>query len=89
MGSFGSPLEIHTDQGSNSDGTLFSETCRLLGIEKTRTTPIRPQSVDFVERLNQTLCNILNGTIYKNPFAWDEVVRLCTLAYNSSIQEIN
>ena len=87
VGYFGSPLEIHTDQGSNFDGTLFSETCRLLGIEKTRTTPMRPQSDGFVERLNQTLCNILNCTIYENPFAWDEVVRLCTLAYNSSIQE--
>ena len=40
-----------------------------------------------MERLNQTLCNILNYTIYENPFDWDEVIRLCTLTYNSSIQE--
>ena len=33
VGYFGSPFEIHTDQGSNFDGTLFSETCRLLGID--------------------------------------------------------
>ena len=87
VGYFGSPLEIHTDQGSNFDGTLFSETCRLLGIEKTCINPMRPQSDGFVERLNQTLYNILNCTIYENPFDWDEVIRLCTLAYNSSIQE--
>ena len=40
-----------------------------------------------MKRLNQILCNILNCTIYENPFDWDEVIRLCTLAYNSSIQE--
>ena len=72
---------------SNFGGTLFSETCRILGIEKTRTTTMKPQSDGFVKRLHQTLCNILNYTIYENPLAWDEVIRLCTLAYNSSIQE--
>ena len=40
-----------------------------------------------MEKLNQTLCNILNCTIYENPFDWDEVIRLCTLVYNSSAQE--
>jgi hypothetical protein len=36
---FGCPLQIHTDQGENSDGQLFHELCKLLEIDKTRTTP--------------------------------------------------
>ena len=56
MSYFGSPFEIRTDQGSNFDGTLFSQFIfMLLGNEKTRTTPVRPQSDGFVDRLNQTL----------------------------------
>ena len=76
---FGVPLEIHTDKGTNFESMLFKETCKLLGIEKTRTTTMRPQSDGFVERLNQTICNILNCVIYENPFSWDELVRSCIL----------
>ena len=36
---FGCPLQIHTDQGKHSDGQLFHEFCKLLEIDKTRTTP--------------------------------------------------
>ena len=49
---FGCPLEIHTDQGSNFDGKLFSSVCELLEVTKTRTTPYRPCSNGQVERYN-------------------------------------
>ena len=57
---FGVPLEIPTDKGTHFESMLFKESCKLLGIEKTRTTTMKPQSESFVERLNQTICNILN-----------------------------
>ena len=49
---FGVPNQIHTDQGREFESELFSELCKLLGIEKTRTTPYRPQSDGLVERFN-------------------------------------
>ena len=49
---FGSPEYLHTDQGRNFESTLVKEVCMILGIEKTRTTPYHPQSV---ERFNRTL----------------------------------
>ena len=35
---FGVPEHLHMDQGKSFDFTLVKEVCRLLGIEKTRTT---------------------------------------------------
>ena len=84
---FGVPLEIHTDRAAYFEGSVFHDMCRLLGIHKTRTTAFRPQSDGFIERLNQTLNNMLNCVIQDNPFSWDILVKMCVLAYNSSAQE--
>ncbi|KMQ83432.1 integrase core domain protein, partial [Lasius niger] len=55
----GVPVEIHTDQGKNFESQLFAELMRLLGIKKTRTTALHPQSDGQVERQHQTIINYL------------------------------
>ena len=35
----GCPLELHTDQGKNMDGTIMHQIGEILQIAKTRTTP--------------------------------------------------
>ncbi|PIK61118.1 Retrovirus-related Pol polyprotein from transposon [Apostichopus japonicus] len=52
---YGIPSEIHTDQGRQFEAKLFQELCRLLEINKTRTTPYYPQSDGMIERFNRTL----------------------------------
>ena len=47
---FGVPATLHSDQGSMFESTVFQEVCKLLGIEKTRTSPGRPQSDGMIER---------------------------------------
>lgn len=47
---FGAPIELHSDQGRNFESKVFSEICKLLGIKKTRTTPLHPQSDGMVQR---------------------------------------
>jgi len=49
ISSFGVPLQIHTDQGRSFESVLFKDVCSLLDIEKTRTTPLHPQSDGMVE----------------------------------------
>jgi len=51
---FGMPLEIHSDRAPNFSSELYAEVMRLLGIRRTRTTPLHP-SANPVERYNRTL----------------------------------
>jgi hypothetical protein len=52
---FGLPLILHSDQGREFESKLFQETCELLGVDKTRTSPWRPPCNGMVERFNRTL----------------------------------
>ena len=56
---YGTPLEIHSDQGKNFDSALFKSVCYLLEITKTRTTPYQPALNGQVERYNQTLFQVV------------------------------
>ena len=84
---FGIPLEFHSDQGSQYCGEVMVGLCRLLGISKTRTTPLRPQGDGLAERLNRTICDMLNCVGAECPFSWDVILPMVIMAYNSSVQE--
>ena len=46
---FGVPKMLHSDKGSNFESKVFREMCKILQIDKTRTTTRRPQSDGMVE----------------------------------------
>eukprot|EP00731_Ephydatia_muelleri_P019115 Em0011g1155a len=84
---FGVPDVLHTDQGRNFESTLLKETCLLLGVQKTRTSPYHPQSDGLIERFNRTLLNMLSIAAVENERDWDLRVLLLMLAYRTSTQE--
>ncbi len=84
---FGVPLELHSDQGRNYESQLFAETCKLLGIHKTRSSPYHPSSNGMVERFNSTLLNMVSVFVQANQKDWDQNLELLTAAYRSSKHE--
>ena len=84
---FGVPLLIHSDQGTNFNSAVFTKFCELLGMEKTRTTPLHPQSDGMVERFNRTILNHLSIFVSRNQQDWDKKLPLFLLAYRSAVHE--
>ena len=63
----------------------MEELCKLLEIEKTRTTPYHPQGDGLVERTNRMMLNML-ATVVKDHKDWELHLRASCMAYNTSIQ---
>ena len=63
--------------------------CELLGIEKTRTTPGRPQSDGMVERFNRTMINIVTSLVAKDQSDWDLHVQFAAMYYRATEHRAN
>ncbi len=79
------PRSLHSDQGRNFESFLFQEVCRLLEINKTRTSPYHPQSDGLIEHFNRTLLAMLSLFVDKNQKNWDLLLPYVMMAYRSSV----
>jgi hypothetical protein len=83
---FGVPRELHSDQGRNFESNLLQEVSQRLGVNKTRTTPLHPQSDGMVERYIKTIEEHLRKVVASHQRDWDERLHLFLLAYRASTQ---
>eukprot|EP00731_Ephydatia_muelleri_P039162 Em1159g2a len=72
---FSVPEQLHSDQGRQFEANVMQEVCRLLQIDKTRTTPYHPQSDGLVERFNRTMLAMLASTVEEDPSNWEQHLR--------------
>uniref|UniRef100_A0A8C9VS90 Gypsy retrotransposon integrase-like protein 1 n=1 Tax=Scleropages formosus TaxID=113540 RepID=A0A8C9VS90_SCLFO len=84
---FGAPENLHSDQGRNFESQVMKEVCDRLGVRKTRTTPLHPQSDGLVERFNRTLTTQLSVLTSRHQRDWDRHLPLVLWACRSAVQE--
>ena len=82
---FGAPDVIHTEQGTNFNSELMHDICRIFMIEKTRTTPSRPQGNGQVERFNRVIADTLSKYCAEKPQEWDVYLPYITFVYNTTV----
>ena len=88
MAHFGILRQIHSDQGKNFELKVFQEMCKSLGMDKTRTTPLQPQSDGMIERFNQTIEEMLSMFVAENQRDWAGIVTpILRRAYCSNVHE--
>lgn len=82
---FGTPKQLHSDQGREFESHLFKHICQLLGIDKTHTAPYRPQSDGLVENFNKSLKQMLTSFVNENQDDWDDYLPFLLMAYRSAV----
>jgi hypothetical protein len=76
-------MELHSDQGRNIVSRLMQEVLERPSVNKTRTTPLHPQSDVVVKKIEEHLRKVVS--FYQR--AWDEKPPIFPLAYRASKHE--
>lgn len=84
---FGIPAQILSDRGPEFEGHLMHELCKMLEIEKLRTTAYKPSTNGMVERWHRTLNSLLAKVISDRQTDWDEWLPAVLCAYHASEHE--
>jgi hypothetical protein len=81
---FGVPLQILSDNGKEFDNLTLKEICRLLEIDKIRTTAYKPSTNGAIERFHRTLNSMIGKVVETNQRNWDECLPSIMAAYRAS-----
>lgn len=79
----GIPQKLVTDQGSNFESKFFKSVCKLLEVEKIRTSPYHPQT-NMVERSHRDLGAFLRHYINPSQTNWDDLAYFAMFCHNTT-----
>ncbi len=80
----GTPLNLHSDRGTEFTATMHCCLCDLLRIHKTYSMAYNPQSNGAVERCNRTLLSMLRTVVPEQQNDWDDHLLAALCAYRST-----
>jgi len=81
---YGVPIALLSDQGKEVDGKIMHEVCKLLEVDKLRTTPYKPSTNSVLERWHRSLNSMLGKVIQEQQTDWDEHLPYVLAAYRAS-----
>jgi len=84
---FGTPIAMLSDRGNEVDSSIMRAVCRLLDIDKMRTTSYRPSTNGAVERFHRTLNSMLGKVVAENQKDLDTKLPYVMAAYRASQHE--
>ena len=84
FGLFGAPAYLVSDQGKAFMGHLISNLCELYGVQKLRTSPYHAQTNGQVERMNQTIIQMIGKLEQDKKACWLEHLPEMLAAYNGT-----
>ena len=84
---FGTPRLLLSDNGREFENELMQELCRLLGVEKQRSTFYTPQCNGAIERWHSAMNSLLAKTVETHQRDWPQRLPFVVAAYNSSVHE--
>ena len=84
---FGCPETLHTDRGTSFTSRLFQEVMKRFNITKTVTPAYSPEG-NRVERVHQTLGNIMRSDRQFDCKEWPNKLKIACFVYNTSVHRI-
>jgi len=84
---YGLPQQLLSDQGKEFDSELLHELCRLLGVDKIRTSAYKASTNGCIERFHRTLNAMIGRVVTDNQREWYEILPYIMAAYRSSIHD--
>ena len=85
---FGFPQKLLLDQGTKFTRDVITAMCKLLGIEKIRTTPYHPQTNGLAERVHQTLQRMIGKLNLEKHQKWPEHIGSVLIAYKATRSQV-
>ena len=85
---FGFPQKLMSDQGTEFTSDVIAAMCKLLGIEKIRTTPYHPQTNGSAERVHQTLQRMIGKLNPEKCQKWPKHIGSVLIAYNATRSQV-
>ena len=79
---YGLMEHLHSDLGGSFEAKVIKHMCKLLGIDKSHTTPFHPMGNAKTERFNRTLLGMLRTLDQSGKENWKDHVAYLVHAYN-------